>query len=146
MKRTRKNITVNILLPIILMILVSARMFGQEQKNRDAIKIFYRIEEGISGRAVDKFSNYFSNKNFLSLSSGNSGYYSSNQSFYVIKDYLSIYQPLTFKLDNIVTDSSTPFASGIFKYSSKGIRGTATVFISLQFEENQWRISQITIN
>jgi hypothetical protein len=146
MKRTRKNITVNILLPIILMILVSARMFGQEQKNRDAIKIFYRIEEGISGRAVDKFSNYFSNKNFLSLSSGNSGYYSSNQSFYVIKDYLSIYQPLTFKLDNIVTDSSTPFASGILKYSSKGIRGTATVFISLQFEENQWRISQITIN
>jgi hypothetical protein len=146
MKRTRKNITVNILLPIILMILVSARMFGQEQKNRDAIKIFYRIEEGISGRAVDKFSNYFSNKNFLSLSSGNSGYYSSNQSFYVIKDYLSIYQPLTFKLDNIVTDSSTPFASGVLKYSSKGIRGTATVFISLQFEENQWRISQITIN
>lgn len=121
-------------------------IIGQETKLNEVNKLFIKIEEGLNSSAVDKFANYFSNKNFISLSNGNSGYYSSNQSYYVIKDFLSVYQPISFKLTNIVTDTTNPFASGILKYNNKGIRGTAVVFISLQFIDNQWRISQITIN
>lgn len=119
---------------------------AQDHRDKEAVKIFTQFESGIAEGAVDKFSNYFAAKNYLSLRNGSMGYYSANQSYYVIKDYLSIYQPITFKLTNIVTDSSTPFASGVLRYSSKGIRGFAMVFISLQYSENTWRISQITIN
>ncbi len=120
--------------------------WAQDHSDKEVAKIFTQFEAGITDRAVDKFSNYFAAKNYLSLRNGSTGYYSANQSYYVIKDYLSIYQPITFKLTNIVTDSSTPFASGVLRYSSKGIRGFAMVFISLQYSENAWRISQITIN
>lgn len=119
---------------------------AQEAHEKAALKVFLRIEEGISDAAVKKFSKYFGNKNYLSLSNGVSGYYSTNQSYYVINDFLSIYQPTSFKLTNIVTDTETPFASGILKYNSKGVRGSSIVFISLHFIDGEWKISQITIN
>ncbi|MCX6171168.1 MAG: DUF4783 domain-containing protein [Ignavibacteriales bacterium] len=119
---------------------------AQETKSKEAQKIFLRIEEGINSAAVDKFSNYFSAKNYFSFNDGTTGYYSANQSYYVIKDFLSIYQPISFKLTNIVTETATPFASGNLKYNNKGIRGNAIVFISLQMTDNKWHISQITIN
>lgn len=121
-------------------------LHAQESKAKEAHKIFLRIEEGLNSSAVDKFSNYFGDRNYLCLTSGTTGYYSANQSYYVIKDFLSIYQSASFKLTNIVTETSTPFASGSLKYNNSGIRGTASVFISLHLIDNQWRISQITIN
>lgn len=137
----------SIILIFTLLILLSAKEnYSQNVKLSDVNKIFIHIEDGLNNNAVDKFAGYFSEKNFISLKNGNSGYFSANQSFYVIKDFLSIYKPISFKLTNIVTDSVNPFASGILKYNNNGIRGTAVVFISLQLVNNQWRISQITIN
>jgi hypothetical protein len=121
-------------------------ILAQESKSKEAQKVFLRIEEGFNSVAVDKFSNYFSAKNYFSFNGGTTGYYSSNQSYYVIKDFLSIYQPISFKLTNIVTETASPFASGNLRYSNKGIKGNAIVFISLQWIDNRWRISQITIN
>ncbi len=124
----------------------AAQFNAQDHKAAEVHKVFVSFEDGLSSGAVDKFSNYFCEKNYLSLNNGITGYYSSNQSYYVLKDFLSVYQPISFKLINIVTDTSTPFASGILRYSSRGIRGTANVFVSLQHIDNEWRISQITIN
>ncbi len=121
-------------------------LLAQDLKSREANLLFIKIEEGLNGGTVDKFSKYFAGKNYISLTSGSNGYYSANQSYYVIKDFLSIYQPISFKMTNSVTDTTNPFASGTLRYNNKGIRGTATVFISLQYIDKQWRISQITIN
>ena len=143
---TDKSFTTTFVLLMILLFISVQTVYSQESKNREVSGIFIKIEEGMNGRAVDKFSKYFSGKNYISLTGGASGYYSANQSYYVIKDFLSIYQPISFKLTNTVIDTENPFASGILKYNNKGIRGTATVFISLQYADDQWRISQITIN
>lgn len=120
--------------------------YSQDIKINDVSKIFIHFEDGLNNNAIDKFSSYFAEKSFISLKNGNSGYYSANQSYYVIKDFLSIYKPISFKLTNIVTDSTNPFASGVLKFNNNGIKGTAIVFISLQLIRNQWKISQITIN
>jgi hypothetical protein len=121
-------------------------IFAQENKSKEALKIFQRVEEGINDNSVDKFANYFSQRNYLSLNNSSAGYFSFNQSYYVLKDYLSIYQPISFKLNNIVTETANPFAAGTFKYINKGVKGTAIIFIALHWSENQWKISQITIN
>lgn len=117
-----------------------------QEKLSEVNKLFIYFEEGLNNNTIDRFASYFSEKCFISLSNGASGYYSSNQCYYVLKDFLSLYRPISFKLTNIVTDTSNPFASGILKYNNKGIRGSAVVFISLLFLNNQWRIAQITIN
>lgn len=119
---------------------------AQESKLKEIQKVFARIEEGIESNSIDKFANYFSSRNYLSLIGGTAGYYSSNQTYYVIKDFFSINQPLTFKITNVVTDPTSPFAAGSLRYINRGIRNTATVFISLQWTDHHWRISQITIN
>lgn len=113
---------------------------------KDALKLFVKVEDGIATGNVDKFSNYFAEKTFLSLSSGINGYYSSNQAYYVLKDFLRIYQPLEFRLNNIVTEGSVPFASGNLRYYSKGIRSKAVVFVTLRKSDDTWKITQITIN
>lgn len=135
-----------LIIACVLTILICFEGIAQESKSREAGLLFIKIEEGLSSGSVDKFSKFFSAKNYISLSNGSSGYYSANQSYYVIKDFLSIYQPISFKITNSIIDTSNPFASGVLKYNNKGIRGTATVFITLQYLDNQWRISQITIN
>ena len=131
---------------ILFQLIWTTGLLSQETKGKDPSQIFNRLEEGIADGSVDKFSIYFSSKNYISLSNGTTGYYSSNQSYYVIKDFLSICIPSSFKLTNIVTETKTPFASGTLKYTNKGIRRTATVFVTLQMVDNQWCISQITIN
>jgi len=133
-------------LSAVLILVNHNNVLGQDAKDREANLLLIKIEEGLNSGAVDKFSKYFAGKNYISLTNGSSGYYSSNQSYYVIKDFLSLFQPISFKITNKVKDSNNPFASGTLKYNNKGIRGTATVFISLQYIESQWRISQITIN
>lgn len=135
----------NIAFGVILLFFAAAAL-AQESKPKDAAKLFVKIEDGIGSGSVDKFSNYFSQRNYLSFSNGAAGYYSPNQSYYVVKDFLSVNQPISFKITNMVTETATPFAAGTLKYISKGIRTTSTVFISLQLIDNQWRISQITIN
>lgn len=135
-----------ILTAFLILTFLNERGYAQETKNRDANLLFIKIEEGLNSGAVDKFSKYFSGKNYISLTNGSNGYYSANQSYYVIKDFLSVFQPVSFKISNTVIDTNNPFASGVLKYNNKGIRGAATVFITLQFLDNQWRVSQITIN
>ncbi|MFZ5948480.1 MAG: DUF4783 domain-containing protein [Stygiobacter sp.] len=131
---------------IILMLVLNNFLFGQDSKPKDALKIFLRIEEGINDNSVDKFASYFSLKNYLSLNNSVVGYFSENQSYYILKDYFSINQPISFKLSNIITETTNPFASGTLKFIQKGIRKTATIFISLQWIDNRWKISQITVN
>jgi hypothetical protein len=124
----------------------SGSIIAQDVRGKEVQKLLYKIEEGLTSGSVDKFSAYFGNRNYLSLSNGTNGYFSANQSYYIIKDYLSIYQPISFKFTNIVSDSNTPFAAGNLRYNNNGVRGNATIFLTLQLIDNHWRISQITIN
>ncbi len=120
--------------------------YSQENQISRVRELFTKIEEGIQSGNIDEFSNHFNNKTYISLFNGTNGYYSSNQSYYVLKDFFVIYQPINFKLENIIADNSTPFASGILRYRNKGISGTSLIFISLKNINNDWRITQITIN
>ena len=147
MKSNNKNRAILLISGLVLIFNLNQLVIkAQGSSGKEALKVFLRIEEGITDASVNKFSKYFGNKNYLSLSNGVSGYYSTNQSYYVINDFLSIYQPTSFKLTNIVIETATPFASGILKYNSKGVRGSSIVFISLHIIDGEWKISQITIN
>ncbi len=134
------------LIKLLLLLFISGSLLiAQEVKSKEAVKAFARIEEGINTSSVDKFSNYLSTKSYISLSKGPTGYFSEDQTFYILKDYLYHFSPYGFKFSTIVTDSDSPFAAGTLKYINKGIRGVALVYVSLQLVNNSWTISQITI-
>jgi hypothetical protein len=115
-------------------------------ENDSPQKILQKVEEGFNNGDVEKFAKYFCSQTYASLSNGISGYYSPNQFFYIIQNYFSIYKPIGFRFIVLNDSTENPYASGFYKYESKGVRGNAQVFISLKIIGNDWKISQITIN
>jgi hypothetical protein len=108
--------------------------------------IFDQVEAGISEGDVAQISKYFGSQTYLSLSNGKSGYYSSNQAFYVLEDFFKIYRVASFRFNNINTDENTPYATGVYNFEFKGKKNTSQVYISLKKAGSGWKITQITIN
>lgn len=122
-----------------------SRQRRAEQKNAQVIeKLFEQISEGINRGDISLFSEYFSNQTYLSLSSGENGYYSANQAFYIIQEYFKVHQPVQFRF-TAKNLQRLPYATGVFQYETGGRKRTAQVFISLIMQSKTWQISQFTI-
>ncbi len=117
---------------------------GIQDKENLAQKIFSEIEQGILAGNVNIFSEYFSSQTYISLSSGQNGYYSANQAFYVLQDYFNLHQAINFKFTAMNT-TQNPYATGVYSFESRSKRGSAQFFISLKQINNSWQISQFTI-
>jgi Domain of unknown function (DUF4783) len=109
-------------------------------------KVFSDISDGIIKQEVESIARYFSSQTYLSLSNGISGYYSSNQAYYVLEDFFKIYRVTAFRFNNIQSDSNNPYATGEYQFEYRGKRDLAQVYISLKKTGKNWKISQITIN
>jgi hypothetical protein len=143
-------------LKIILVVLICfSNCFSQDREHKRKFEkydndspnyILRKVEEGFNNGDVEKFAKYFSSQTYASLSNGISGYYSPNQFFYIIQNYFNIYKPIGFRFIVVNDSTENPYASGLYKYESGGIRGNSQVFISLKIIGNDWKISQITIN
>ncbi|MFA7288045.1 MAG: DUF4783 domain-containing protein [Melioribacteraceae bacterium] len=134
------------LLILILIVVFQSVALPQDRKINEVQKIFIKIEDGLNNGNTDKFSNYFGDKTYLSLSNSVTGYYSQNQAFYILKDFFSVNKPIGFRINNQVIEGNSPFASGTLKYVTKGNRTSSSVFISLKQINSDWVITQITIN
>ncbi len=137
--------TIIILLIILCNITALAQSENELQKN-NIKSVFSEFEHGIKTGAIKEFSNQLMIETYISLENGESAYYSSNQSFYILKDFLQSYKPLSFKYINTNYSIERPFAIGRLVYSKNGIRGESQVFIALKLENEAWKISQIIIN
>ena len=115
------------------------------QKNESS-KVFSDIQKGIANKDVESIARYFSSQTYLSLSNGISGYYSSNQAYYVLEDFFKVYRVTAFRFDNIQPGSNNPYATGEYQFNYRGKRDLAQVYIALKKTGKNWKITQITIN
>lgn len=154
MKKVRG--TLNILILILIFFLggsVSAQeknFLNKFDSSRNTVAatqlIFNRIESAIAQGDVNLLSSYLGSQTYLSLSNGIRGYYSSNQTYYVLEDFFRIYNVTSFHFDNLNLGENVPYATGIYNYEFKGKRNTAQAYISLKKTGNSLKITQITIN
>lgn len=141
---------------IILIILLSTISFAQQSNfkpksypNRNIQNdsdIFREIENNIQEGNISGLSKYFGQQTYFSFSNGISGYYSSNQAFYVLEDFLKVYKVTSFQFDHIKNDKNNSYATGKYSYDNRGKRSIAQVYISLKKIGNNWNITQLTIN
>ena len=117
-----------------------------KEQNNIASSILNRIEMGISSGSVSEISGYLNTQTYLSLANGISGYYSSNQAFYVLEDFFNIYKVTSFHFQSIQTNGNMPYATGVYRYYFRGKKDSANVYISLKEVGDTWKITQITIN
>jgi hypothetical protein len=141
---------------VFLFTFVNTELFSQENRlvpknsvtsQRNIVQnIFGEIESGVNSGNVSSISGFLSPQTYFSLSNGTSGYYSSNQAYYVLEDFFKIYQVISCRLKNVQPDETNPYATGVYTYDFKGKREKAQVYISLKKSAGTWKISQITIN
>ena len=143
-----KNILPKILPQILflLVLLCTSSILSQSNESKQIKKIFYQFENGIRTGAIKEFSSNLQSETYISLENGESSYYSANQSYYILKDFLQDYKPISFKLIKRNASEQKPFAIGQLTYSKNGILGESQVFIALKLEDENWKISQIIIN
>lgn len=141
MRKLKKVILIIAILPVLSLTLL-ANSFDLKDDKIDII--FSEIEKGFSSGNVAYFSKYLASQNYLSLSNGISGYYSANQSFYVLQEFFKLHKPISFRY-SAKSEGKNPYATGFLTYELRGKRETAQVFIALEFSLNSWKISQITI-
>lgn len=123
----------------------SSSLKNNKQDN-ECSNVFSEISQGIEKQSVEEIARYFSSQTYLSLSSGVSGYYSSNQAYYILEDFFKIYRVTGFRFDNIQAGSNNPYATGEYQFEYRGQRDVAQVFIALKKAGKNWKITQITIN
>ena len=140
-------IHIKILLLLITFVIpnvIAAMPEQDEQNQKKGSQIFSDIERTFSSGNISLISSYFPSQIYLSLSNGVNGFYSSNQAYYILQDFFQIYQPINFKFTQ-QSDSENGFATGIFTFENRNKKGTAQVFISVEFSGAKWKISLITI-
>ena len=113
--------------------------------NSAAYGILDDIENGISNTKTSDISPYLNSQIYLSFMNGISGYYSSNQAYYVIEDFLKEYKVISFRFNKFKLNTTAPFAVGTYYYEHKGNRYEAKVFVTLKFTNKSWQITQISI-
>lgn len=109
-------------------------------------KVLSSFESGILHGTIEEFYVHFGSEIYLSFHNGITGSFSSNQSFFLIKDFFNDYTPIKFNYTKKKTDSEYPYGIGTLYYNRKGVKGILQVFISLSLESGNCKISQITID
>ncbi|MCC6549059.1 MAG: DUF4783 domain-containing protein [Ignavibacteriaceae bacterium] len=131
-----------LLAAVIMFSTVSA--YERSGENDDVRNIFTSISRGLATGNVSAFSKYITGQTYLSLSSTASGYYSPNQAFYILQDFLKALNPSSFRF-SIIEPGGSPYATGVLQFETKNRKSSAQVYISLNKAGNNWYISQLTI-
>lgn len=126
--------------------------FNFQQKQREGKEIaspeniMSRSIEAISSGNISVLSNDFARQIYLSLKSGEKGYFSNNQAFYLLQNLFSIYEPLKFHSSLKVSESSTPYIAGKLYTQFKGKIEVLQVFVGYFWNGEKWEITQISMN
>ena len=120
---------------------------NNQEGDASAGAAFEKIESSIAAGNVEMLSGYFSSQMYLSLSNGISGYYSSNQAYYVLEDFFKNYRVMDFKFNNVKNgEEDNVYATGLYNYILNEKRETAQAYVSIKLTGKKWKITQLTIN
>lgn len=118
----------------------------QDIQNRRSKEVFDEIENAINDKDIATLSRHLRSQTYLNLPNGISGYYSANQAYFVLEDFLKKFRVVSFGFDEINTSTINPYATGIYKYDLNGRRKSVHLYIQLRESSNIWSITQITTN
>ena len=115
-------------------------------RNNDAAKqVLSAVSDAFAAADTKTLRQYLNSKVFLTLFTGESGYFSSEQSFFILRNFLSAHVPFSFGFTNTNIGTESAYGVGTLRYMKRGHRAAAQVFVSLTLSDQGWRINQVTI-
>ncbi len=128
---------------LILLTLIALNLKAQEVGQELNREIFNAIESGVDAGDIDRFADYFAKQVYVSIRGGESGYFSSSQAYYVIKNFLTARKPLGFSFTTYGFADEIPFATGRALFRIKGNRESVQVYAALSKSNGKWVIDKI---
>lgn len=111
-----------------------------------AVRSFFgQVQHGIISSSLTTSPSYFANQVSVSISGGESGYYSSNQVLSLLQNYFTTRKQPSFEFSRFHDEGPAPYATGRLTFTSKGNRESAQVYVSLVQQDSRWVISQLNI-
>ncbi len=111
----------------------------------DVRQLFETIERDIVRSSLTESSRHFADQVFVNMSSGESGYFSANQTASILQRYLSSRTSLSFEFSRFSDAGTTPYATGRLSFVSRGRKESAQVYVSLRFQNSRWIVSQFNV-
>ena len=108
-------------------------------------RVFEMVEEGIASGTVNDFAAFFDSQVSVNLRGGESGYYSANQTYYVLESYFKLRRFGHFEFTTFGKSESNPYATGSARFTSKGGMENVQVYVSLSWGGERWVISQFKV-
>jgi len=108
-------------------------------------QILAEIQSGIAKGDASLFSQYLGPQVYMSLRGSEGGYYSANQALYVLQNFFSVHQPISFTFSTQGEIEDNPFATGRGFFAARGLRESAQVYVSLARSEGRWVVAEFNI-
>ncbi len=115
---------------------------AQTQKIQE---LFKTIESGLLEGDIAKFSRHFDKQIFVNISSGEGGYFSSEQAASLLQHYMSTRKVISFKFSRFSDKGLTPYATGRLVSIFRGIQESAQIYVSCSQQSKEWVIGQFNI-
>lgn len=143
-------------LTTLILLIISSVGYAQEHNflskdksqktDSQSFAIFSDIENGFQNKNVSSIAKHLSQQPYLSFSNGVTGYYSSNQTYYILEEFFNLHRVISFKFENKKIDEKFAYATGTYFFEQKGKRDSKQVYLTLNKIGNNWYITQISIN
>lgn len=119
---------------------------AKRQKFAICKKVFLDIAEGINYSNVYIIIPYFGTEVYLNILNDDKGYYSPEQTKYILDNFFTNNRVNSFKWKISSRSENYAFANGKYKYNKDGSVNSYDFSVSLKYINDIWLIDQIIIN
>ena len=144
MKNKRRYRT-DILVCAVLLAILTTVSSGQSSVSSEPGAILDRIEEGIVAGNVKYFSSYLGSQIAITMGSDQTGSYSANQGFSILKNFFELRKTLSFAFTTQQESAQRAFATGGGRFLRRGMKENLQVYVVLDRIEGKWIITQISL-
>lgn len=107
--------------------------------------VFGDVQLGISTSNIGLLAKHFAPQIAINLRGDENGTFSSNQTYYVLKNFLKTRRIGGFEFSTMGEAEANPYATGEAELIYKGGRERVQVYVALSFDGKNYLITQLTI-
>ncbi len=146
------TVTLTLVCSLLLCISTPHSSYGQQREiDADSDRptqhrlIFEDVQQGITNSDIALVARHFAPQVSVNLRGDESGTFSSNQTYYVLGDYLKTRRFARFEFSTVEDSNASPYATGEAEFTFNGSRERVQVYVALSHVGEKYLITRLTI-
>lgn len=132
--------------PLILPFAPTVQEKVRNPDSEEAFIILKKTETAFHTSNLSTLQPMFAGRVYVSFFTGENGYFSSNQTYFILKKFFEDYHVISFSFQTINSESVNPYGVGQYFYLYRGIKNSVQLYLSLHRSDGGWKINQITLS